>query len=286
MLTIVGFVVVLVCVIVGYSLAGGKFGVIIKALPFEMMIIGGSGIGAMIMANSPVVLKGVVGGIKQILSGPKWKKQDYVALLSLMYQLTKLMKSKGVLAVEAHIENPKDSAIFQAYPKILHDHFAVPFLCDTMRMMAMNLEDPHQIYEAMEAQLEKHHHENARPADALQTLADALPALGIVAAVLGVIKTMSSVTEPPEVLGGMVASALVGTFLGVFLSYGMSGPMAARLKQIIEEDHQFFMIIRDVLVAHLNGNAPQVSIEIGRGQVPTSIQPSFSEMEQALASAE
>ena len=164
------------------------------------------------------------------------------------------------------------------------DHFAVNFVCDTLRMMTMNLEDPHQVEDAMERQLEKHHHEALCPAHALQSLADALPALGIVAAVLGVIKTMGAITEPPEVLGSMIGGALVGTFLGVFLAYGLVGPMAARLKDVVDEESAFYKIIRSVLVAHLHGNAAQISVEIGRGNVPSSSQPSFSELEQALTS--
>jgi chemotaxis protein MotA len=158
----------------------------------------------------------------------------------------------------------------------------VDFICDTLRMMTMNLEDPHQVEDAMEKQLEKHHHEALGPAHALQNMADALPALGIVAAVLGVIKTMGSITEPPAVLGGMIGSALVGTFLGVFLAYGLVGPFATRLNAIVEEESAFYRIIQSVLVAHLHGNAAQISVEIGRGSVPSMTQPTFAELEEAL----
>ncbi|RZJ88013.1 MAG: flagellar motor stator protein MotA, partial [Brevundimonas sp.] len=174
---------------------------------------------------------------------------------------------------------------FQKYPKVLKDHFATDFICDTLRMMTMNLEDPHQIEDVMEKQLEKHHHEHAEAAHALQNLADALPALGIVAAVLGVIKTMGSITEPPEVLGTMIGGALVGTFMGVFLAYGLVGPMAARLKAIVDEEACYYKIIQSVLVAHLHGNAAQISVEIGRGDIPSAAQPSFAEMEEALSAA-
>jgi chemotaxis protein MotA len=193
------------------------------------------------------------------------------------------MKSKGVIALESHIEKPQESSIFSRFPKISHDHFAVDFICDTLRMMTMNLEDPHQVEDAMERQLEKHHHEALAPSHALQSLADALPALGIVAAVLGVIKTMGAITEPPEILGEMIGSALVGTFLGVFLAYGMVGPMATRMKEVTDEDGAFYRIIQSVLVAHLHGNAAQISVEIGRGNVPSGAQPSFLELEEALS---
>jgi chemotaxis protein MotA len=165
----------------------------------------------------------------------------------------------------------------------MKDHFAIDFICDTLRMMTMNLEDPHQVEDAMEKQLEKHHHEALAPSHALQSLADALPALGIVAAVLGVIKTMGAITEPPEILGEMIGGALVGTFLGVFLAYGMVGPMATRMKEVIEEEGSFYRIIQSVLVAHLHGNAAQISVEIGRGNVPSGAQPSFLELEEALS---
>src|SRR4029453_4580646 len=162
------------------------------------------------------------------------KAADYRDLLSLLFLLTKTMKSKGVIALESHIENPKESTIFTRFPKVMKDHFAIDFICDTLRMMTMNLEDPHQVEDAMEKQLEKHHHEALAGATALQQMADALPALGIVAAVLGVIKTMGSITEPPEVLGGMIGGALVGTFMGVFMAYGLVAPPAAPLKAIVE----------------------------------------------------
>jgi chemotaxis protein MotA len=192
------------------------------------------------------------------------------------------MKTKGMIALEAHIEKPSESSIFKRYPKISKDHFALDFICDTLRMMTMSLEDPHQVETAMEKLLEKHHHEALVPAGALTTMADGLPALGIVAAVLGVIKTMGSITEPPEILGGMIGGALVGTFLGVFLAYGLVGPIAVRLKGIVDEEAQFYHVIRDILVAHLHGNSAQVSVEIGRGSVPSLAQPSFAQLEEAL----
>lgn len=280
-----GLVFVMVCVFGAYTASGGKFGVILHALPFEMTMIAGGAIGALIIGNSGDVIKGAFGGIKKSFGSPKWTQQDFMDILSLLFTITKMIKSKGILVIEAHIENPKESDIFQKYPRILDDHFAIDFICDTLRMLSMNLDDPHQVFDAMEAQLEKHHHEVLAPQEALQTMADGLPAIGIVAAVLGVIKTMASVTEPPEVLGTLIGGALTGTFLGVFLAYLMVGPFSNRLKQMIDQEHQFYLIIRDVMVAHLNGNAPQVSVEIGRGSVPTKMQPSFFELEEALNNA-
>jgi chemotaxis protein MotA len=284
MFQIIGLVLLFGLVFGSYLMSGGKMDVIIHATPHEMMAIGGAGIASFLISNSMTTIKGTAGGFGKIFAGPKWKAADYTDLLSLLFLLTKTMKSKGVIALESHIEKPNESSIFSRYPKILKDHFAVDLICDTLRMMTMNLEDPHQVEDAMEKQLEKHHHEALAPGNALQNLADALPALGIVAAVLGVIKTMGSITEPPEVLGGMIGGALVGTFLGVFLAYGIVGPMATRLKEVVEEEGAFHNIIRSVLVAHLHGNAAQISVEIGRGAVPSAAQPSFADLEQALTS--
>ena len=285
MFQIIGIVLLFAMVFGSYMLAGGNFGVILHALPHEMMAIGGAAIAAFLISNNGSVIKATLGGLGKSFAGPKWKASDYRDLLSLLFQLTKTMKSKGVIALESHIENPKESAIFTRFPKIMKDHFAIDFICDTLRMMTMNLEDPHQIEDAMEKQLEKHHHEGLAGAHALQNMADALPALGIVAAVLGVIKTMGSITSPPEVLGGMIGGALVGTFLGVFLAYGLVGPIAARLKSIVDDDHAFYKIIQSVLVAHLHGNAAQISVEIGRGDIPSTAQPSFAELEESLQNA-
>ncbi|CAN7544571.1 flagellar motor stator protein MotA [Phenylobacterium sp. LjRoot225] len=283
MFQIIGIVLLFALVFGSFIISGGNIGVILHALPHEMMCIGGAAVASFLIGNSMTVIKGTGGGLGKAFAGPKWKASDYRDLLSLLFLLTKTMKSKGVIALESHIENPHDSTIFSRFPKIGKDHFAVDFICDTLRMMTMNLEDPHQVEDAMEKQLEKHHHEALGPSHALQTLADALPALGIVAAVLGVIKTMGAITEPPEVLGEMIGSALVGTFMGVFLAYGLVAPIAARMKGIVEEEGSFYQIIQSVLVAHLHGNAAQISVEIGRGNVPSESQPSFLELEEALS---
>jgi chemotaxis protein MotA len=282
MFQIVGIVLLFVMVFGSFLISGGNLAVVTSALPHELMCIGGAGAASFLISNSMTTIKATGGGMSKVFGGPKWKASDYRDLLALLFQLTKTMKSKGVIALENHIERPAESAIFTKFPKIMKDHFAIDFICDTLRMMTMNLEDPHQIEDAMEKQLEKHHHEATAPALALQSLADALPALGIVAAVLGVIKTMGAITEPPEVLGAMIGGALVGTFLGVFLAYGIVGPMASRLKHVVDEEFQFYKIIQSTLVAHLYGNAAQISVEIGRGNVPTPAQPSFLELEEAL----
>ena len=283
MFQIIGLVLLFGLVFGSYIISGGKMDVILHALPHEMMAIGGAGVAAFMISNSVAVIKSTLAGFGKAFAGPKWKPADYRDLLSLLFLLTKTMKSKGVIALESHIEKPGESSIFSRFPKLMKDHFAIDFICDTLRMMTMNLDDPHQVEDAMEKQLEKHHHEALAPAGALQNLADALPALGIAAAVLGVIKTMGAITEPPEILGEMIGSALVGTFLGVFLAYGLVGPMGTRMKDVVEEEGAFYRIIQAVLVAHLHGNAAQISVEIGRGNVPTASQPSFLELEEALA---
>lgn len=282
MFQIIGIVVLFGMVFGSYLMSGGNIAPIVEAAPHELMAIGGAAIAATLIGNSFTTIKGMGGGLGKVFGGAKWKASDYRDLLSLLFLLTKTMKSKGVIALESHIEKPHDSSIFKRFPKIIKDHFAVDFICDTLRMMTMNLEDPHQVEDAMEKQLEKHHHEAQHPAHALQNMADALPALGIVAAVLGVIKTMGSITEPPEILGAMIGGALVGTFLGVFLAYGLVGPFASRLGSIVDEEGAFYKIIQSVLVAHLHGNAAQISVEIGRGSIPSESQPSFLEMEEAL----
>jgi chemotaxis protein MotA len=283
MFQIIGIVVLFGMVFGSFIMSGGNMAVVLEALPHELMCILGAGVAAFLISNSMTTIKATGGGVAAAFKGPKWKASDYKDLLSLLFLLTKTMKSKGVIALESHIEKPHDSSIFGRYPKIMKDHFAIDFIADTLRMMTMNLEDPHQVEDAMEKQLEKHHHEALGPSHAMSSLADGLPALGIVAAVLGVIKTMGAITEPPEVLGSMIGGALVGTFLGVFMAYGMVGPLAGRMKDVVDEEGSFYRIIQSVLVAHLHGNAAQISVEIGRGSVPSDAQPSFLELEEHLS---
>ena len=277
----IGLLLIFACVFGIYVASGGNIGIILHALPHELGMIGGASLGAFMIANKGLVAKKTPKAMASSFKGPVWNKQDYKDLLCLLFALCKLMKSKGMIAIEQHIEKPAESSIFKLYPKITHDHFATDLICDTLRTLTMGLENAHQVEELIDKQLEKHHHEASGPGHALQGVADGLPAIGIVAAVLGVIKTMGSITEPPEVLGKMIGGALVGTFLGVFMAYCIIGPIASKNMASIEQDHQFFLIIRDVLVAHLKGMAPQVSMEMGRGQIPSIYQPTFAEMEEA-----
>lgn len=282
MFAVVGLVVVFAAVFGGYTMAGGHMAVILHVLPHELLMIGGSAVGTFLIANGRAEIRGVLGDLKQVVSGARFSQSDYRDLLSLMYMLVRHIKIKGVLALESHIDAPAESPIFKAYPKILNDHFAIHFITDTIRMIVMSLEDPHQVEDCMQRQIERHEEEMKARVAAVQSLADALPALGIVAAVLGVVKTMGSITAPVEVLGAMIGGALVGTFLGVFLAYGMVAPIAAKLHQVHEQDGRFYAVIRDCLVAMLHGQAAPIAIELARGNVPTSLQPSFHEMEQLL----
>ncbi len=284
MLTIGGLVFLLVCVFGSYILSGGSLEPLIEAMPFELLTIGGAAIGTFIMGNSLHDVKHTLGGFKKILKGATFGKQQYIDLLSLMFFFTRLASSKGIMALEPHIEKPEDSTAFKKFPAILANHHATAMICDYLRMLGMNADDPHQIEDLMGRELKKTLHEELHPAHALQNMADGLPALGIVAAVLGVIKTMSHISEPPAVLGAMIGGALVGTFLGVLLAYGMAGPFAARLKGVLEEEAKYFDVIRAVLVAHLHGNAPQVSVETGRKMAPNQHMPSFQEVEAAMQS--
>ncbi len=281
MLGIVGIVVVFGMVFGGYKLAGGKFGIIVKALPFEMMMILGAALGAFLISNDKGAIKATLGGLIKVFKGPSWKHADYQDLLCLLFELIRLQRQNAV-AVEEHIENPDGSDIFSRYPKIQKDHEAVELICDTMRSAAMNYNDPHQVEEVLDKRLDQSVHHQMHGSHAMQTVADGLPALGIVAAVLGVIKTMASIDQPPEVLGGLIGGALVGTFLGVFLAYGFAGPFAAKMKTMIEEDHQFYLMIREVLIANLHSHATNICIEVGRQNAPHHVRPAFNDLEEAL----
>ncbi len=281
MTTIGGLVFVLACVFGSYMLSGGSMEPLIEAIPHEMLTIGGAAIGTFVMSNSIHDVKHTLGGFGKVLKGASYKKADYVELLSLLYYFTRLASTKGSMALEPHIEKPAESAAFMKFPKILKNHHVSDMICDYLRMVGMNADDPNQIEDLMGRELKKTLHEELHSAHAIQTMADGLPALGIVAAVLGVIKTMSHINEPPAVLGAMIGGALVGTFLGILLAYGMAAPVAARLKGVIEEESKFVEVIRAVVVAHLHGNAPAVSVETGRKMAPNQHMPTFAELEQA-----
>ncbi len=281
MIGIIGIITIFAMVFGGYLAAGGKMGIILKSLPFEMMMIGGAAVGAFLISNSMPEVKHTLKDMGKVFKGPKWKHQDYQDLLCLLFELIRLARQNPV-GIEEHIEAPEDSSIFSRYPKIIADKEATALICDTMRSASMNYDDPHQVEEVLEKRIEANLHHAMHSSHALQTVADGLPALGIVAAVLGVIKTMASIDQPPEVLGKLIGGALVGTFLGVFLAYGLVGPFAAKVKVVIEEDAHFYQLIREVLVANLHNHATNICIEVGRQNTPSHCRPSFSELEDAL----
>lgn len=283
MLGIAGIVMIFVMVFGGYLLAGGKLGIILTALPFEMMMIGGAAVGAFLISNDKLAIKHTVKDMAKVFKGPTWAPQDYRDLLCLLFELIRLARQNPV-SIEEHIESPDTSSIFGRYPKIMQDSEAVQLICDTMRSASLNYDDPHQVEEVLEKRIETNLHHAMHSSHALQTVADALPALGIVAAVLGVIKTMGSIDQPPEILGKMIGGALVGTFLGVFLAYGLVGPFAAKLKNVVEEDAHFYQLIREVLIANLYNHATNICIEVGRQNTPAHNRPSFNDLEEALKS--
>ncbi|AHD02731.1 MULTISPECIES: flagellar motor stator protein MotA [Leisingera] len=283
MIGIVGIVVIFVMVFGGYLLAGGKMAIIIKAMPFELMMIGGAGAGAFLIGNDMGGIKHTLKDIGKVFKGPKWKPDDYRDLLCLLFALIRIARANPV-EVEQHIEDPENSSVFNKYPKILADKETVNLICDTMRSASMNYDDPHQVEEVLEKRMEANLHHAMHSSHALQTLADGLPALGIVAAVLGIIKTMGSIDQPPEVLGKLIGGALVGTFLGVFLAYGLVGPFATKVKAVTEEDAHFYQLIREVLVANLHNHAAAICIEVGRQNTPSHFRPGFAELEEALKS--
>lgn len=278
---ILGLVVTMVMVFGGYMLAGGKLEIILHSLPFEMMMIGGAATGAFLASNDLSTIKHTGGDIMAAFRGAKWKKTDYQDLLCLMHELLNILKQNPV-DIEPHIEAPNESAIFTKYPKILKDHEAIEMICDTLRSMIMNFDNVHQVEELLSKHLESLQEERLHGAHALSRVADALPALGIVAAVLGVIKTMASIDKPPEVLGGMIGGALVGTFLGVFLAYGVVGPFAARVQGIRTEEHNFYAMIGEVLVSNLHKNPVNICVEVARRHAPARVRPTFDEVETAI----
>jgi chemotaxis protein MotA len=280
MFAAVGIVVVIVMVFGGFMVTGGSIGVVLHALPFEFMIIGGAALGATIAGNSMKELKALGGGIAKVFKGPRYDKQDFLHTIFLVSRLMKMLRTDGPVAVEPHIEDPQASAIFADYPKLLKDETLVHLICDTLRLVVVSSGtlNPHAVEEVMDNALKTHHHDAIRPANQLQNLADALPALGIVAAVLGVVKTMASIDQPPSVLGAMIGAALVGTFLGVLLSYGFVGPFANRARQVIEADASIYHVVKQIIVASLHGHPLPLVIEAARSSISHSNQPAFADV--------
>jgi chemotaxis protein MotA len=284
MISVIGLVVLIVMVFGGFAITGGSLGPVLHALPHEMLIIGGAAAGATLVATDLRGIKAMGGGLVAIVKGPKYKKADYSAAIFLTARLMKMFRNDGAVAVEPHIEDPKSSSIFAEYPQFLNDHVFLDLLCDSMRLLVVSTGtlSPQAVDDVIETAIDTHHTAALKPVERLTTMSDALPALGIVAAVLGVIKTMASIDKPPAILGGMIGSALVGTFLGVLLSYGIVGPCAARLKAVIDADGEIYLIIRRVIVATLKGQPQPLVIEAARTAIGPENQPSFSEVFDGL----
>jgi chemotaxis protein MotA len=281
MFGIIGILCVFVMVFGGFLLAGGHLDIILKALPFELMIIAGAATGAFLISADGSAVRRTLSDLGRVFRGPKWHRADYHDLLCLMFELIRLARQNAVV-LEEHIEDPAGSAIFGRYPRIAADREAVALLCDTMRSASMNYNDPIQVEEVLDKRMEKHLKHALHSSHLLRAMADGLPALGIVAAVLGVIKTMGSIDQPPEILGKMIGSALVGTFLGVFLAYGIVGPFAAKLQTVVEEDQNFYNLIREVLIANLHNHPTNICIEVGRQNTPAALRPDFAALEDSL----
>ncbi|MGB5779824.1 flagellar motor stator protein MotA [Allopontixanthobacter sediminis] len=280
MVQAIGIVILLVLVFGGFALTGGALGPVMHALPHEMLIIGGAAIGATVAGNSVHELKAIGGGFARVFKGPGFTRQDHIDAIAVTSKLMKMLKTEGPVALEGHVMQPQESAIFAEYPRILARQQLLSLITDTLTLLVVSSGsmENHAVEEVMDNAIKTHLHDMDEPAHALQNLADALPALGIVAAVLGIVKTMGSIDQPPSVLGGMIGSALVGTFLGVLLAYGIVGPLAGRLKQINTQDSQIFHSVKQVMIASLNGYPHALAVESARSGLPEAVRPALIEL--------
>ncbi len=278
MFVIVGILVVFGAVIGGFLMEHGPLRVLVQ--PSEAIIIGGAALGTLLIANPLHTLKGVVSGVLRVLKGSSFNKKRYLDSLKLMYEIFNKIRREGPNSVEGDVEEPAKSKLFSPYPTVAKDGHAVHFICDTMRMVLMGGVEAFDVDQMMEADIEVHSHETEQSVGALSTVADSLPGLGIVAAVLGVVMTMSALGGPPEEIGKKVAAALVGTFLGILLCYGLIGPIAANLSKLAHEEHEYLYVLRVTMIAFMKGVSPLLAVEMGRRAVPAHMRPSFSEMEK------
>jgi chemotaxis protein MotA len=279
MFVLIGWFFAMLCVFGVFLAHGGNMAPLLKALPYEMTAIMGAAGGAFLAANSMKVVKATAAGIATCFKGSKYSKARYMDLLALLYDMLQKARREGLMAIEKDVEDPANSAIFQKYPTVLENHHVTEFITDYLRMMVTGNLNAHEIETLMDSEIETHHQEAHAPVLALQRLAGALPAFGIVAAVLGVINTMGSVGQPPAVLGGMIGTALVGTFLGILLSYAFAEPLAGLLEQKVEEGTKEYQCVKTTLLASMQGYAPQVAIEFGRKVLYADHRPSFGELE-------
>ena len=284
MYAIIGIIVLLVMVFGGFMLSGGALGPVMAAMPYEMLIIGGAAAGALVAGNSLDGLKALGTAMGKIFKGPKHDKQDHVDAIALTTQLMRMLKNDGPVALESHLEDPANSTVFSAYPNLLKNEALIALICDTLTLLVVSSGtlETHAVEEVMDNAMKTHFHEMHEPQHNLQTLSDALPTLGIVAAVLGVVKTMGSIDKPPEILGKMIGAALVGTFLGVLLAYGIVGPLAGRLKQVLEQDEQIFHAVKQVIIASLYGHPQPLVVESARSGLGHTVRPGLNELLDAL----
>jgi len=278
MFAILGILVVFGAVVGGFLMEKGHIEVLIQ--PAELLIIAGAATGTLLTANPAHILKEILNGLKGVLTGSKFGKERYLSTLKMMYQFLNKVRKEGLLSVEMDVEKPFESAIFKNFPEFLNDHHARDFVCDTLRMAITGGVEPFDMDQMMELDMEVHHHEATQPVSALSTVADALPGLGIVAAVLGVVITMGALGGPPEAIGHKVAAALVGTFLGILLCYGVAGPLSSNMSKAAGEHNEYLHVLRVLLLAFLKGSAPIIAIEMGRRAIPAHVRPSFDEMEK------
>ncbi|WP_457334762.1 flagellar motor stator protein MotA [Rhizobacter sp. P5_C2] len=279
MFVLIGYAVALGCIFGAYVLHGGNMGVIIHALPTELMAILGGSLGAFVVNNQPKVLKATLAALPALLKGSKYSKARYMELLALLYDILQKARKEGLMSIENDVERPHESALFKKYATVGNDHHVVEFITDYLRMMVSGNLNAHEIESLMDSEIDTHHHEAHAPAAAIARLAGALPAFGIVAAVLGVVNTMGSVGQPPAILGGMIGSALVGTFLGILLAYAVAEPLAGLMEQKNDENGKELQCIKTTLLASMQGYAPQVAVEFGRKVLYSADRPTFAELE-------
>ena len=283
MFSIIGIVVVFGCILAGYLMEHGPLKVLMQ--PAELIIIVGAALGTVLISNPLHTLKQMIGGLLGAFGSTKYGEKRYVGTLKMMYQLLQKARKEGLVALETDIEKPGESPLFAEYKDFVHDHHASAFVCDTMRMAVSGGVEVFDLDQMLDADMEVHHHEAGEPVAGLATMADSLPGLGIVAAVLGVVITMGALGGPPEEIGKKVAAALVGTFLGILLCYGLVGPLAVRMGKIVEEQHAYLMVLRVIMIAFLKGVAPIMAVEIGRRTVPGHVRPTFQAVEEACRGA-
>ncbi len=283
MFVIIGFVTVIGCVLGSYLMVGGHLSVLNK--PSEFIIIFGAAIGSFLVGNPKSVIVGTAKCFGTLFKGSHHSKKTYLETLCMLYQIFRLAKTKGDLALESHVEKPDESPIFQNYPSFSKDHHALAFLCDYLRLLTLGINNAHEVETIIEAEIDAHHHELGRISGAITNIADGTPALGIVAAVLGVIHTMGSISEPPEVLGHLIGGALVGTFAGVLISYGFVGPIGRSLELTHESETEYLRCMRTAILAHMQGHTPQVSVEFAHKILSPQVRPNFQEVEEAISNA-